>query len=59
MDDRHLTEADVDAIVSALEKRVAEKFYRDLGKGVWGLVWKALVIGLLAVAAYGAMRSGG
>lgn len=59
MDDRHLTEADVDAIVSALERRVAEKFYRDLGKGVWGLVWKALVIGLLAVAAYGAMRSGG
>ena len=56
MNDRTLTDADVTAIVSAFEKRMTEKFYRDLGKGLIGLVWKGLLAAMLFVAAYGAYR---
>lgn len=55
---RKLTDEDVLAIVDALETRVTDKFYRDLGKGLWGLVWKTLVALMLFVAAYGAVKYG-
>lgn len=54
--DRNLTDADVEAVVDALEKRLTEKFYADLGRGVWGYVRKAIVIAIIAVAAYGALH---
>ena len=54
MSERSLTDADVKAIADALEHRLTSKFYNDLGKGVWGLAWKALVLLVLALAAYGA-----
>lgn len=56
MADRNLTDGDVEAIVNALEKRMTEKFYADLGRGVWGYVKKAIVIAVIAVAAYGALH---
>ena len=56
MEDRKLTDDDVDAIVDALEKRMMHKFYNDLGKGVWGLVWKALIFTLVGLAAYGSFK---
>ena len=59
MSDRTLTDADVQAIVSAFETRMTEKFYRDLGKGLLGLVWKGLLGALLFIAAYGAYRGNG
>lgn len=59
MSDRTLTDADVQAIVSAFERRMTEKFYRDLGKGLLGLVWKGLLGALLFIAAYGAYRGNG
>ena len=57
-DSRTLTDADVTALVDAFEQRMTEKFYRDLGKGIWGLVWKALVLAALFVAGYGAWKGG-
>ena len=45
---RNLTDADVEAILSAFEKR----FYTNLGKGVWGLVWKSIVVAIAAIAGY-------
>ena len=48
MPQRNLTEADVDAILNAFEKR----FYTNLGKGVWELAWKAIVIVIAAIAGY-------
>jgi hypothetical protein len=59
MSERTLTDADVQAIVSAFEARMTEKFYRDLGKGMLGLVWKGLLGAMLFVAAYGAYRGNG
>lgn len=51
---RTLTDADVGAIALALETRLTKKFYQDLGKGFWGLVWKALLGFLVFLAAQGA-----
>ena len=55
---RTLTDEDVKAIADALEKKLINKFYADLGKGVWGLVWKAIVTGIIIIAAYGAAKGG-
>ena len=56
---RQLSDDDVTAIVDALEGRLTDKFYRDLGKGLWGLFWKAIIGAIVFVAAYGALKSGG
>jgi hypothetical protein len=55
-DDRNLTDKDVEAIVDALESRFAQKFYADLGKGLWAAVWRTMVTLALVVAAYGATK---
>ena len=51
--DRALTDDDVKKIVDGLEKRAEERFYINLGKGVWSFVWRAAVVALLTLAAYG------
>ena len=56
MEERKLSDADVDAITESLKKKVITEFYQDLGQGVWGLVRKAIVISLVTLAAYGAAR---
>ena len=56
MPERTLTDADVEAIAEALEKRITENFYQDVGKGVMGIVKKVFVLALVAIAGYGAMR---
>lgn len=53
---RVLTDADIAAIAAELEKRLTDNFYQDLGKGVWGLVKKALLAVLVGIAAYGAIK---
>ncbi|MCE2841220.1 MAG: hypothetical protein LW689_04380 [Novosphingobium sp.] len=53
---RTLTDEDVAAIVSKLEERIAQKFYVDLGKGLWGAVWRGLFAIALILAAYGAAK---
>lgn len=47
--ERTLTDADIDA----LEERFVQRFYSNLGKGMWSLAWKGAVLILLALAAYG------
>ena len=51
---RLLTDEDINAIADVLEVRLVERFYSNLGQGVWGLVKKGVVAALLALAAYGA-----
>lgn len=55
-DERNLTDADVDAIVGALTSKVKQEFYEDLGRGVWGIAWKAAVGLLIGLAAYGSLK---
>lgn len=54
--ERTLTDADVQAIAVALELQLTENFYRDLGKGVMGIVKKVVLLALIGIASYGAMR---
>jgi hypothetical protein len=56
---RKLTDADVEAVATALWKKVTSSFFSNLGMGVWALIWRGIIVGLLAIAAYGAMKHGG
>lgn len=51
---RVLSDDDVVKIVEQLEIRFMAKFYEDLGRGLWGFVWKGLIGLILYIAAYGA-----
>lgn len=53
MSDRKLSDEDITALSDELERRMVQRFYTDLGRGVWSLAWKAIVLTLLAIAAYG------
>lgn len=52
-----LSDTDVERITSELEKRLLSRFYLNVGKGIWGLAWKAILLLLLVLAAYGAFGS--
>ncbi len=55
-ENRNLTDDDVKAIVEKMEAAVVARFYNDLGRGVWAVVWKAIVVALIGIAAYGALK---
>ena len=57
-DERLLSDGDVKAIVDALETRLTDKFYKDVGRGFWGFVWKGVITGMMFLAAFGAMKYG-
>ena len=57
-DDRTLSDADIEAISDKLLEKWEDKFYHNIGKGVWDLVKKFLVIVLVGIAAYGAATGG-
>jgi hypothetical protein len=54
---RNLTEDDVVAVVDELERRIVERFFSNVGKGVWQLVWRALIALMVLLAAYGAIKA--
>lgn len=58
MEIRTLTDADIEAIATALQERLVRDFYKNLGKGVFGWVWRAVVIVFILAAFYGATREG-
>lgn len=51
--DRSLTDDDVKKIVDCLETRLEQRFYVNLGRGIWAFVWRAAIAGLLVLAAWG------
>lgn len=53
---RTLTDADVAALVDALSDQLEDRLYRNIGRGVWGIVQKVFIAGVLALAAYGSIR---
>lgn len=53
---RTLTDADIEAIVKQAEAAFIARFYSDLGKGVWGILWKALIMAAIGIAAYGGYK---
>ncbi len=50
---RNMTQADVDAIADALYDRVSSQFYKDIGKGIWSVLWKALLGAAVVFGAIG------
>lgn len=54
--ERTITDADAEAIALALQKRVTKQFYEDLGRGLWSWVWRGLVAGLIAFAAFSGLK---
>lgn len=55
---RTLTESDVKAIVDELECRITKRFYFNLGRGVFAIVWKAIVTCMAILAVYGIAKGG-
>lgn len=53
MSERNLTEADVEAIAEALERRVVDNLFNSMGRGFFGLVKKGLLLIFGGVALYG------
>jgi hypothetical protein len=53
---RNLTDDDVKAVVDELEQRIVERFFSNVGKGVWQLAWRALIALTVLLAAYGAVK---
>lgn len=53
---RALTDDDVQALADEMERRMVARFYGNIGKGVWGLAWRAILGGLVVIAAYGAAK---
>lgn len=51
---RNLTDEDVDKIVDGLWKKATDTFKLNIGDGILGLVWKATLLAILALAVYGA-----
>lgn len=53
---RSMTDDDVQALADELENRLTNRFYGNIGRGFWSIVWRAIVLGCLAIAAYGSMK---
>jgi hypothetical protein len=58
MNERTLTDADIEAIAKAIKDKFKKEFYSDLGRGVWAIAWKSIVVMLIGIAAYGATKGG-
>lgn len=59
-DEKHivLSNDDIDLIVDKVCKKLESKLYLNIGAGIFSLVSKAIVIFLIALAAYGAGVTG-
>ena len=55
-ENRNLTDADVRAVVDEMEKRMVDRFYGDIGRGVWAIAWRVIVLALLGLASYGSIK---
>lgn len=51
-DERKLSDADIQALAKALKN----EFYTNLGKGVWALAWKVIVVAVVGIAFLGAVK---
>ena len=56
---RHgLSDEEIKKIAAELESRLVSRFYLNVGKGFWTLVWRGIMLALLALAVYGAAKWG-
>lgn len=53
MENRNLTDEDVNAIVAQIKSELIDDFYGEVGRGVWGWAKRAFWSILLILAVYG------
>lgn len=53
---RTLTDEDIQALADELDRRLMERFYNNVGRGVWAMAMKWIIAGIAAVAAYGVYK---
>lgn len=53
-----LSDEDIKRLAEELEGRLMSRFYRNVGSGVLSLAWKGIVMGIIALAVYGAAKNG-
>lgn len=53
---RLLSEEEADMIADKLWEKAKRELYLNAGKGVVNLVWKFMIIGLVALAVYGSIH---
>lgn len=51
---RNLTDEDVERIVDGLWEKATNTFKLNVGSGVLGFVWKAILLAIIGIAVYGA-----
>jgi hypothetical protein len=56
-EERKITDADVDAIAEAIREKMLERFYQDLGYGVWFWIKRGIFGAVMVLAAWGAYKS--
>lgn len=54
MDERKLTDADVEALVEKFEMAMVRRLQVNVGKGVLAIAWKWVLMAIIALAGYGA-----
>lgn len=57
MDERNLSDSDVDKIVERLEQRMLERLHQNVGRGVLAMLWTWSIRIIIILAAYGAGAS--
>lgn len=56
---RTLSSADVSAIVTQLQERMTENFFKEIGKAAFGVVWRTSLVGLGIMAIIGQLKQWG
>jgi len=51
----HLSDEDMEKIADMVCEKIEHKLYMNVGYGIVGIAWKGLLMGLIAIAAYGFM----
>lgn len=51
-----LSDDEIEQLASSIKAKMIEQFYSDFGRGVWSMVWKAIITLLVLIAAYGALK---
>jgi hypothetical protein len=58
-EDEDLVQELAEKFAKAQHKIVMDQLYKDLGRGLWGMCVRGLVMGIVAVACWGAAHSMG
>jgi hypothetical protein len=56
VDDKKLTEEEIEAIARQVATQLQQDLYINVGSGLISLAWKGLILVLLVLATYGATK---